>query len=326
MEHKVLVTGSSGFIGQHMCAALRSAGYFVRGTVRAKVDGTAQMSEHERVEIGEIADVTDWSHLIHDVRFIVHLAGRAHVMRETAADPFEQYMQVNVVGTEFMAQQASSQIGVKRIVLVSSAKVNGETTSHSGAGRGEAFSESDPPAPVDPYAYSKWEAEKALRRISLRTKLEYVIVRPPLVYGPGVGANFLKLIKWVASGRVLPFGSIRNLRSLLYVENLTDAIVRCLEATAVTNKTYMISDIDVSTPDLIRGLAAALRVTPRLINVPPPLLRLAGIMSGQSAAVSRLLESLVVDSRAIRHDLDWIPPWKFTEGLAKTASWFLARQ
>jgi nucleoside-diphosphate-sugar epimerase len=249
------------------------------------------------------------------VNAVVHLAARVHTLRETAADPLAEYRRVNLDGTRRLAAAAARQ-GVSRLVFVSTSKVNGEASARP-------FTESDSPRPEDAYARSKWEAEQALARIGQETGLGYVILRPPLVYGPGVGANFGRLMRWVARGVPLPLGAVDNRRSLLYLGNLVDAIRVCLDHPAAGGRTYLLSDgEDVSTPELVRRIAAALGVAPRLFSVPVPLLRLAASTIGQRQEIERLVGSLQVDSARIRRELGWSAPATMREALAETARWF----
>jgi nucleoside-diphosphate-sugar epimerase len=209
---------------------------------------------------------------------------------------------------------------VRRFVFVSSVKVNGEE-------RAAAYTEADTPMPEDAYALSKWEAEQGLRQIAAATGLEVVILRPPLVYGPGVGANFLALMHAVARGIPLPLGAINNRRSLIFVGNLADAILCCLEHPVAAGKTFLVSDgEDVSTPALVRRMAAALGGPARLVALPMPVLRAAAALAGKSALATRLLDSLTVDGTAIRHTLGWSPPFTLDEGLRETAAWYLSQR
>jgi nucleoside-diphosphate-sugar epimerase len=209
---------------------------------------------------------------------------------------------------------------VRRFVFISSIKVNGEE-------RATPYTDADTPAPEDAYALSKWEAEQGLRQIAAETGLEVVILRPPLVYGPGVGANFLALLRAVACGVPLPLGAISNQHSLIYVGNLVDAMLRCIEHPAAAGKTFLVSDSEaVSTPELVRRMAAALGRPARLVALPVPLLRAAATLAGKSALAIRLLDSLSVDDTSIRRDLGWTPPFTLDEGLRETAAWYANRK
>jgi len=268
------------------------------------------------VATGDLGGATDWRAALAGCDVVVHLAARVHVMSDAASEPLAEFRKVNTVATLNLARQAAA-AGVRRFVFVSSVKVNG-------AGRDAPYCESDTPAPQDPYAISKWEAEQGLARIAAEAGLEVVILRPPLVYGPGVGANFLRLMQLVEKGWPLPFGRVDNRRSLLFLGNLVDAIRLCLAHPAAAGKTYLVSDGDaVATPELLRLLAAAMERRPRLLPLPASLIRLAGSLLGQSAEVSRLLDSLVLDSRRIREELHWRPPYTLAEGINQTVRAYL---
>jgi UDP-glucose 4-epimerase len=240
------------------------------------------------------------------------------VLDEGAADPLAEFRRVNVEGTERLASTAAES-GVKRLVFVSSVKVNGERTTGPAG-----FSEDDAPRPEDPYGVSKWEAEQALMRIGVATGLEIVRVRPPLVYGPGVRANFHSLMRWVARGLPLPLSAVSNRRSMVYVKNLTDALFHCVATPGAADRLFLVSDgEDLSTPDLIRRLGQALHTPARLVPVPPLALRLAGGLLGRRAMVCRLTESLTVETARIRNALNWRPPYAVDQALAETAEWYL---
>lgn len=307
---RVLVTGANGFAGQALCPWLENAGWTVRKAVRATRQGC--------IAVGDIGANTDWRAALDGMDAVAHLAARAHIMQDTALDPLAAYHAVNCAGTENLARQAA-QAGVKRLVYLSSIKVNGEST------LARPFHAVDAPHPQDPYGVSKWEAEQALQRIATETGLEIVILRPPLIYGPFVKANFLRLMKLIARGLPLPLGMVNNRRSLLYLGNLADAIRVSLVHPAAAGKTYLLSDGDpLSTAELVRCLAAALGKPATLLPVPPALLRLAGLLTGKRAEVARLLDSLEIDSSAIRHELGWQPPYTLEQGLTATAAWYRA--
>lgn len=316
MTGRVLVTGANGFVGAHLCRHLRAAGLRVRGAVRvaARASWPAGDEPDEVVEVSEIGPETDWSRALDGVDAVIHAAARAHVMDERAEDPLREYRRVNVEGTARLAEQAAA-AGVRRLVYVSSVKVNGETTAPDAA-----FREEDLPAPLDPYGISKWEAEQALWRTG---GVQAVVVRPPLVYGPGVRANFLRMLRAVERGVPLPLGSVRNRRSLVYVGNLVDALFACVLDGRAVGETFLVSDGPaVSTPELVRTLARGLGRPARLVPVPTDVLRLVGRLVGRSQAVDRLCGSLVVDDGKIRRRLDWTPPYSVEEAMARTARWF----
>jgi nucleoside-diphosphate-sugar epimerase len=312
---KILVTGATGFVGRPLCRRMLQEGWHVQGALRAVSTRELLPAGVGAVLIGPIGPGTQWTQSLEGVETIVHLAGRTHVMREEAADPLAAYRLINKDGTEQLAREAAT-AGVKRLVYLSSVKVNG-------GGRERPYTESDAPAPEDGYGRSKWEAEQALIGISAETGMEVVILRPPLVYGPGVKANFLRLLQVIDLRIPMPFSRIRNLRSLISVENLIDALMLCVTHREAAGKTYLVSDGEnVSTPDLIRRIAAALGRRAYLMPFPLLLLRLAGKVSGKTSAIERVLGSLTVSSEKIRHELGWSPPYTMETELRKTAEWF----
>jgi nucleoside-diphosphate-sugar epimerase len=237
-------------------------------------------------------------------------------MRETASDPMIEFRTINVGVSETLAKAAIAH-RVKRFVYVSSVKVNGEATSD------QPYIRVDLPAPQDAYGISKWEAERALWAMTHSTGLEVTVVRPPLVYGAGVGGNFLRLLKLVSCGTPLPFSAVHNRRSMIYNGNLAHALIACAVHPNAAGKTYLVSDgEDISTPDLVRKLAAALGKRARLLPVPVGILQLAGAVTGKTAEIDRLVGSLQVDSSRMRSDLGWTPPFSLEEGIAATARWF----
>lgn len=314
---RVLVTGATGFVGRALCPALAEAGFQVTAAVR---DASVTVPAADRiVAVPNIGPGTDWAEALKDAGAVVHLAARVHRMGEGRNEALTENRRVNAEGTRRLAE-AAAKAGAKRFVFLSSVKVNGEETNSR-----PPFSEIDVPSPQDSYAISKWEAEQALIRVAAAGALEPTILRPPLVYGPDVRANFLALLKICRAAPPLPFGSVENRRSLLFVGNLTDAIRCCLSRPEAAGKTYMLSDgEDVSTPELIRRLAQAMDRPARLLPFPPGLLRFLGGLAGKGNTVARLLDTLAVDSRKIRQDIGWSPPFALGEGLARTAAWFAA--
>ena len=291
---RVLVTGANGFVGRAVCAEFVKRGIAVQAGVRDRA--AAVVAGAEPYLIGDLAQKV--KHDLRGIDAVVHLAGIAHELRGQNAEAV--YRAVNCDATERLAREAAS-AGVRRFIFVSSIKVNGESTPID-----RPFRESDTPAPQDRYARSKWAAEQALARVSAETDLEVVVVRPPLVYGPGVRANFRRLIRLVDLGLPLPFASIENKRSIVYVGNLADALALCASAPEAKGKTFLVSDgEDVSTPDLVRRIAAALGRGLRLFAFPPRLLP------------AKLVESLVVDCGAIRAAIGWRPPHGLDEGLSE---------
>ncbi len=312
---KVLVTGANGFVGRALCGTLLRHGHWVRGALRQVGSGVPVLEGVEPVVVGSISAGTDWKVALDGCDVVVHLAARVHVMDDKARDPLAEFREVNAEGTLNLARQAA-QAGVRRFIFISTIKVNGE-------GRDAPYSETDVPAPEDAYAISKWEAEQGLHKIAQETGLEVVTLRPPLVYGPGVKANFQRLIQTVARGWPLPLGAIRNRRSLLYLGNFVDAIRVCAEHPEAAGQTFLLDDGEaVSTPELIRRLADALGCPARLLAVPVGALEMGGFLLGKRAAVTRLTRSLYVDGSAIRARLGWKPPHTLQQGLAATvAGW-----
>ena len=226
---RFLVTGANGFVGRALCAELANRAYSVRAVVRA--DAKLDVTDCEIVRISGIAADTDWGNAFHGVATVIHLAARVHIMRDDTLDPLTEFRKTNVAGTEQLARAAAAS-GVKRLVYVSSIKVNGEATQGN-----DRFTESDMPFPQDPYGISKWEAEQALHRVATETGLEIVIVRPPLVYGPSVKGNFAQMLKVLRRGIPLPLASVQNLRSLVFVGNLVDALIACATHSAAIGQT-----------------------------------------------------------------------------------------
>ena len=315
----VLVTGASGFVGLRLCARLAAAGHTVRAAVRRESADLAAFARAARIiGVGDIGADTDWQAALAGVDMVVHLAARAHVMRERASDPLAEYRRVNVAGSERLARAAAA-AGVSRLIYMSSIKVNGEATVDA------PFRESDAPAPLDAYGRSKWETEQALSRIAAETGLALTVLRPPLIYGPGVKGNVARLLRWIERGLPLPFASIVNRRSLIYLENLIDATLAVTRHPA-PGRTYLVSDArDLSTPQLITALARGLDKAPRLLAFPPSLLRLAGACTGQRDAAERLLGSLQIDASRIAAELGWRPAHDPDEGLILTAKAYSAQ-
>ena len=312
---RVLVTGATGFIGRHMCPALRAAGHDISIAIRRK--GFPDMPEAAVFHVvPDIGPETDWTEALTGTEAVVHLAARAHVMEKTASDPEAKFQRVNAEGTASLAAAAAN-AGVRRVVFLSSSKAAGERTGD------RPFSESDPPKPEDAYGISKWDGEKALLDIASQSGLEAVILRPPLVYGPGVKGNFLSLLKLCRLAPPLPFSAVNNRRSFIYVSNLVDATVRCLGAEKAAGETYFVRDgEDMSTPNLIRRLAQAMGRPARLFPVPTGALSLAGLVTGKSAIMARVIGNLQVDDKKIRRQLGWTPPSDVVKGLNETAAWF----
>ena len=310
-----LVTGASGFVGSALCARLRREGLSLRGTVRTPrslVEGV------EVVATGNLSAKTDWAAALDDVEEVVHLAARVHVMNDKSSDPLAIFRRVNVEGTCALARQAAAG-GVRRFIFVSTIKVNGEFTRD-----GQPFTAADMPAAEDPYGISKWEAEQLLLKIADETGLEVVIIRPPLVYGPGVEGNFESMVRWLTLGIPLPLAAVtKNRRSFVALDNLVDLITTCLSHPAAANQTFLVSDDeDLSTVDLLKRMGSALGHPARLIYLPTGLLKLGATVMKKPSIYQRLCGSLQADITKTRQLLDWNPPTAVDEGLKLTVEGF----
>ncbi|HEX2830016.1 MAG TPA: NAD-dependent epimerase/dehydratase family protein [Burkholderiales bacterium] len=304
----VLVTGAAGFVGAAAVRAFAAAGWSVRAAVRAGAQPNTSRVEWRAV--GDIAAPHAWDGVTRGVDCVVHAAARVHIRQDRAPEARAAFHDVNVAATRRLALQAASD-GVRRFVFVSSIGVNGTRTGARG------YSEADPPQPHNAYSKSKLEAEHALFDVARDTGLEVVVLRPPLVYGRDAPGNFRMLAKWIARGWPLPFGAIDdNRRSVVFIENLTDAMRACATDARAVNKVFLVADGEpVSTAQLVRAMAAAMRRPSRLWNVPKPLLERAADAVG---ALRPLLDSLVIDTARLRHDLGWTPPYTLEQGLEKT--------
>jgi nucleoside-diphosphate-sugar epimerase len=295
---RVAVTGASGFVGRHLCRYLIALGYRVRAIVRSK---SREWDVCEQVAVGNIDHDTDWQAALDGVDTVIHLAARAHVMQEHEADPISVFRQVNVAGSCALARQAVV-AGVRRLIYMSSIKVNGESTD------GIPFHADDAPIPEDPYGQSKWEAEQSLSEIVDKTALELVIIRPVLIYGSGVKGNLQRLAGLIQRGLPLPLASIENSRSLLSIDNLLDFMGCCIEHPMAAGEVFLVSDgDDQSTPQLIRKMAMAMGRSARLVYLPVGLLRLIGRITGNSAIIQRLTGDLQVDIEKNEKLLGWKP-------------------
>ena len=304
---KLLVTGANGFVGAAFCQELAARKLHFVPCVRKVMEG--DRSVPAAFETGDLSAHGDWTPALAGCTVVVHLAARVHMMQEQAVDPDAMYQAMNVDATMRLAEQAAAQ-GVRRFVFVSSVKVNGERT------LGRPFGAEDLPAPEDPYGRSKLAAEIALKLWAGRTGTELVIVRPPLVYGPGVRANFLRLMKLVESGLPLPFGGIHNRRSMIALGNLVDFLVLCATHPAASSANWMVSDNhNLSLPELITKIASAMGRRPRLLPLPPSLLSAGAALVGRRAAASRLLDSLQVDISPALDRLGWTPPLDVESGI-----------
>lgn len=316
---KVLITGSTGFVGRALLGQLQTLPELrIRAAVRQTV-ATLPCKQMESILVGDLHAQTDWTAALSEVDSVVHLAARVHVMHELASNPLQEFRSSNVQATLHLAQMAA-QAGVKRLIFVSSVKVNGEITPC-----GQPFSESSAVSPHEPYGISKLEAEQGLRQLGQATGMEVTILRPPLIYGPGVRANFANLARAIARGMPLPLGSIHNQRSLLAIDNLTDLIATCLTHPAAANQTFLASDgEDLSTTELVQRMARAMGRRARLLPIPAPLLTATATLLGQGAAAQRLCGNLQIDSSKARTLLGWVPPVSVDEGLRRALAEYRA--
>lgn len=307
MNKRLLVTGGSGFVGSALIKRLLSEHREVFAVGRSEVDLPV-----ETVKVSSFSELGALGNKLGSVDVVVHCAARAHIMNDDTQDPLAEYRKVNVDGTLNLARHAAES-GVKRFVFVSSIKVNGEQTLP-----GNPFTEDVARAPEDPYGISKYEAEQQLQALSAETGMELVIIRPPLVYGPGVKGNFASMIRLMEKGLPLPLGAVGNKRSLVALDNLVDLIVTCVDNPAAANQVFLAGDgQDLSTTELLRGVANAMGKSARLLPVPAGLLMLGASMLGKRAVAQRLLGSLQVDISKAREILGWQPPVSVEEGLAR---------
>ena len=309
-----LVTGANGYLGNALCSRAAAEGLPLRACVRTAMKKSSGAANE--MAVGAIDGATDWAPALNGCATVMHLAARVHVMAERASNPLVEFRRVNVDGTLNLGRQAAA-AGVRRFVFVSSVKVNGESTAAD-----HAFNAADIPAPQDPYAISKMEAEQGLRQIAAETGMEVVIVRPPLVYGPGVKANFAALMRAVQRGVPLPLASVtHNRRSFVALDNLVDLLITCIDHPAAANQTFLVSDgEDLSTTDLLRRLGQAMNKPARLIPVQPSLLQLGANLLGKGDMAQRLLGNLQVDISHTRQTLGWTPPVSVDEGLRRAVA------
>lgn len=312
--NQILVTGATGFIGKMLCPALEAHGFRVRRALRS--DQADKKSND--IITGNITADTDWTDALQNVDVVVHLAARVHILNDISDNPYESYQEANVEGTRQLATTAAN-LGIQRFVFLSSIKVNGESTTSR-----TPFTENDVPQPSDPYGVSKWQAEQCLHEIHSNTALAVTIIRPCLVYGSGVKANFLSMMRWLDKGIPLPLGKTSNQRSMIFVDNLVDLIIATILNERASGETFLASDgQDVSTTDLLRYLGNAMGKPARLIPIPEPLMRIAFQSTGKGNYTDRLLGSLAVDSSKARQLLSWQPPFTLIEGLQRTARWYI---
>lgn len=309
MTKTILLTGATGFVGSALLAALQALpGLRISSAVRSA-------KAHDRVDhlvVGSIDGTTSYSAALGGVDIVIHAAARTHIMKDEKTDPLAEYRHVNVEGTLNLARQAAA-AGVKRFIFISTIKVNGEATVN-----GKSYSADNKPAPEDAYGLSKLEAEQGLRQLATDTEMEVVIIRPPLVYGPGVKGNFASMINLVEKGLPLPLGAVHNKRSLVGIDNLVDLIIRCIDHPAAANQVFLAGDgDDLSTTELLHGVGKAMGKPARLIPVPAGLLQFGATLLGKKAMAQRLLGSLQVDISNTCELLDWQPPYTVEEGLRR---------
>lgn len=311
----VLVTGANGFVGGHLCTFLESRGYTVRRAVRT-LNRAGPEHAGDSVAVGDIGSTTNWQDALSGVDALVHLAARVHVLDDRSTDPLAAFREVNTYGTRQLARQAVD-AGVRRFVYVSSIKAATGSTGQ------EPQRESDPAQPDDAYGQSKLEAERELFQISAASPLEPVVIRPPLVYGPGVGANFLRMLKVVEKGVPLPFQGLKNHRSLVSVTNLCSLVECCLENDAAVGEVFHVSDgVDLSTPELLQTLGRAVGRRARLFSLPEAVLRFMFWGMGRSEEYERLCGSLHLSIDKARDELDWTPQVEMDDALRQTIAWY----
>lgn len=311
---RILLTGGAGFIGSALADAICTGTGHELVLAGRSADGAAADSRVRSVSVGSLGPATDWRSALQQVEVVIHCAARVHVLREREPRPLDAFREVNVAGTARLARQAAEQ-GVRRFVFLSSVKVHGESSLP-----GSPFRAGDAYAPADAYAISKMEAEQALRALAAESGMELVIIRPPLVYGPGVGANFKAMMDWLGRGVPLPLASIHNRRSLVALDNLVDLVLLCIEHPAAVGKALLVSDgEDLSTPELLRRLGLAMGRPARLLPVPPRWLEAGASLLGREALARRLCGHLQVDIGETCDLLGWSPPVCVDEALRRTA-------
>ncbi|QCY13776.1 SDR family oxidoreductase [Pseudomonas sp. MPC6] len=315
MSQSVFLTGATGFVGGATLSRLVAEDYTVVAALR---NGSNKLgSKATTVYVDGFDGATSWNESLNNIDVVIHAAARVHVMNDTEADPLAAFRRVNVDGTLNLARHAA-QAGVKRFIFISSIKVNGE-----GTAPGIAYSPEDTPGPVDPYGISKMEAEQGLRKLACETGMEVVIIRPVLVYGPGVKANFRNMMRWLDKGIPLPFGAIHNRRSLVALDNLVDLIFMCISHPAAADQTFLVSDgDDLSTTQLLKKMAMALGRPARLLPIPSWILSGAAALLGRKDLSNRLCGSLQVDISKTSSLLGWTPPVSVEEALKVTAQKF----
>ena len=313
----LLITGANGFVGRALCNEANKLGFQVKALTRNPHDFIGTIQNIICSNLGEVDLVFE---AMRHVDVVVHLAARVHVMNERSGDTIAAYRNVNLDLTLNLARQAAA-AGVRRFIYLSSIKVNGEKTE-----KGFAFTADDVPAPEDPYGISKMEAENALLDLSKITGMEVVIIRPPLIYGPGVGANFLSMMRWLSRKVPLPLGAIHNRRSMVALENLLSLIITCVDHPRAAGQIFLVSDDeDISLTQLLRKLSKAMKTSSFLIPIPASIIKVVAAIFGKPAISQRLCGNLQVDIRKTKALLDWNPPLKLDEGIKLTADWYLSR-
>ena len=308
----ICVIGANGFVGKFLCKVLESSNKSTRGIVR-NLNTSMNSSKIEYVSVGDMTSKIDWREHLNGFDCIIHCAGKAHIMNEKKE--FNAYHSVNTEATKVLAEQAA-EAGVKRLIFLSTVKVNGESTSQTHTT--EKFSHKDISHPKYPYAISKLEAEKVLWEISSRTGLEIVVVRLPLVYGYGVKGNLARLIKLVRLGIPLPLSLVKNQRSMIGIDNLIDLLIRCIDHQEASGKTFLASDgEDLSTPELIKLIASSMEKNANLFPFPISMLKFLGSVLGKREEINRLVGSLRIDNSYTKEILNWTPPISVEEGIRK---------
>ncbi len=316
---KVLVTGATGFVGSHLVRHLAEKGYKVRGVSRKEVSPFPEMNNYEHAKIQDVYSAEAWQSLLADVDIVVHLIAKTHSSDSGDLKALPDYRHINVDITKALLD-ASSAAGVKRFIYLSSIKAVGEETPID-----KPFTEESPCHPVDSYGISKWEAEELIQKY--KERIDTVIFRPPMIYGPGVKGNFLRLLKAVDRGFPLPFGMIENARSMLYVGNLTDAILTCLQSEKAAGQIYHVADSETpSTKEIMVEMGRHMGKKPRLVPVPKVMLRQIGILMDKSSEIDKLTRSLTISNQKILRKLGWEPKYSMRTGFEKTCIWFRKKE
>ncbi|MDG1687452.1 MAG: SDR family oxidoreductase [Gammaproteobacteria bacterium] len=317
----ILVTGATGFVGQNLVGSLLMKNKPVRACVRSRYNKYIESPLLELFIVKDLEQIASWEKSLQDIEVVIHTAARVHIMEDKEANPLAEFRKVNTEGTLNLARQAAEH-GIRRFIFISSIKVNGEMTTI-----GEPFKPTDNTIPTDPYGLSKYEAEQGLLSIADETGMEVVIIRPPLIYGPGVKANFASMMKWVSKGIPSPLGAIENQRSLIALENLTDFIIHSIDHPKAANEVFLISDDeDVSTTELLRKVAKAFGKQTTLLPIPVNLMTFFARLFGKKTIADRLFSSLQIDSSKVRDLLDWKPVITMDEQLRKTAEAYIKNE